>query len=185
METRFLSKSRHLREELDHWLNDTDGPEDSGELTALEAVDRVRALFPAEVEAAERLPWDHRAIALAELANWFAKVTGDYGPKVTLFAAAVYAGVEAVWSDGVLYLSAPGIGECSAHDPHDQIWEVLERLGCQPPTKEHAWCGIRRQHWAPLLCLSAGARRLMDWAQAHRLRNETVDRLMRRVCLSS
>lgn len=146
-----------------------------------EAVEVLRHHFPAEVEAAELLPWDQRAIALAELSNFYGKVTDDYSLKAPLFARAVYIGVEAVWNDGVLYLHASGMGECSAHDPFGDIAYALDELGCQPPEAPHEWCGVYRQHWAPLLCLSAGARRLMDWAQSIRLRSETVDRLMHRI----
>jgi len=99
------------------------------------------------------------AVLLCELANYTAKLTGDYAHKVAAFAAAAQIpGVESgwgwdEWGNAVFYLQGPTMGHAvSAHDPYNEIDRRLAAAGRYDILESrwpYEWDGRRRQPYAP------------------------------------
>lgn len=134
--------------EVDGCWHDTDSATSAEDLLA-----EVRVAL--ENEWGVKFPLSHvdpdGAVRLAEWANWSAKRTGRWDLKARAFVgAAMLPGVEAGWSDDVFYIQGPVGPQASAHDPFDEIWDLLEELAPElnHAVFPHGWDGVHRQPWA-------------------------------------
>jgi hypothetical protein len=135
--------------------------EAGNEVTEDPLVEIRRRLVEAGLDAAYDLsPWiPADALLLCEACNLAAKVVCStfYELKGAAIDAALQTGCDGGWGeDECFYLSAPGVGVASFHDPCGEIrsqsfWD-------------HEWSGIRRQDLAFQAITRPAVRRLLDEA---------------------
>jgi hypothetical protein len=111
----------------------------------------IEEYFGAEIPVSHLDP--DGACAIARACNWYAKHTGDYGPKVLAFAAAsCLPGVEGGWDrDGCFRIRGPVSDRWAiAHDPFGDLYNALCEL--DSPLRDcridEEWDGRRLQPWS-------------------------------------